>query len=144
MKVSTMLASKAGHVITVRSDETVRAAVGSLIEHDIGALVVVDKTDVPIGIITERHIVRRIPGDADLLTRPVGEVMTCDVIVGSPQDDLVSVVTTMTEKRIRHLPVIAHGRLVGIISLGDILKAQRDTYRGQAETLETQILGPGP
>lgn len=141
VKISSILASKGGHVITVRPEQTVRSAVGLLIQHDIGALVVVNETDAPVGIITERHIVRRMPGDAELLARSVGEVMTRDVIAGSPHDDLVSVVTAMTEKRIRHLPVIDHGRLVGILSLGDVLRAERDTYHGEVETLETRILG---
>jgi CBS domain-containing protein len=57
-----------------------------------------------------------------------------------PQDDLYSVMHTMTEKRFRHLPIVDEGRLIGIISIGDILKAQRDAYRGEIDTLETQIL----
>jgi CBS domain-containing protein len=141
MKIASVLASKGRPVITVRPEHSVGAAVELLIEHDIEALVVVDAGDVPVGIITERHIVRRLPGQAALLARPVGDVMTTDVVVCSPHDELTSVLTTMTEHRIRHLPVVDGGRLVGIISLGDVLRAQRDTYRGEAETLQTRILG---
>jgi CBS domain-containing protein len=70
----------------------------------------------------------------------VWEIMTRNVIIGVPQDDIISVVNTMTEKRFRHLPIMQDDKLIGIISIGDILKAQRDTYRGEIDTLETQIM----
>jgi CBS domain-containing protein len=70
----------------------------------------------------------------------VGEIMTRDVIVGSPHDDLITVGSTMTEKRIRHLPVVDKGRLIGIVTLGDVVKAQRDQYRGEVDTLQIQIM----
>jgi CBS domain-containing protein len=66
--------------------------------------------------------------------------MTRDVIVGTPQDDLVSVGSTMTERRIRHLPIVDKGRLIGIVTLGDVVKAQRDKYRGEVDTLQIQIM----
>ena len=141
MKISSILASKGAGVVTVPPVATVRSAIGLMITHDIGAVVVVDEADVPLGIVTERHIVRRLPRDAEVLDRSVGEVMTRDVIVGQPDDDVAAIVTTMAEKRIRHLPVIDRGKLGGIVSLGDVLKAQRDTYQGVAGTLETRILG---
>jgi CBS domain-containing protein len=65
--------------------------------------------------------------------------MTRDVIVAVPQDDLASVAHTMTERRIRHLPVLDGTRLVGIVSIGDVVKTQRDSYAGQVQTLEMQI-----
>src|SRR5438876_635044 len=71
----------------------------------------------------------------------VAEIMTRDVITGSPHDDLLTVAHTMTEKRIRHLPVVDKGRLVGIVSIGDIVKTQRDKYQGELDTLQAQLLG---
>ncbi|PYN40420.1 MAG: hypothetical protein DMD95_21835 [Candidatus Rokuibacteriota bacterium] len=66
--------------------------------------------------------------------------MTRDVITGQPPDDLLTVAYTMTERRIRHLPVVDQGRLVGMVSIGDVLKAQRDHYQGEVDTLQTQLL----
>jgi signal-transduction protein with cAMP-binding, CBS, and nucleotidyltransferase domain len=62
------------------------------------------------------------------------------LIVGTPQDDLVSVGTTMTDRRIRHLPIVEHNRLVGIVSIGDIVKAHRMELQGEVDTLQTQLL----
>jgi CBS domain-containing protein len=67
--------------------------------------------------------------------------MTRDLVLGTPQDDLMAVGNTMTDKRIRHLPIIAQGRLVGIVSIGDVMKAQRDRYLGEVDTLQIQLLG---
>jgi CBS domain-containing protein len=66
--------------------------------------------------------------------------MTKNVITGLPQDDIKSVANTMTERRIRHIPIVEQGKLVGIISIGDVVKAQRDQYKGEIDTLQTQIL----
>ncbi len=75
-----------------------------------------------------------------IFSQPVSAVMTRDIITAVPQDDLMSVANTMTEMRIRHLPVVDQGRLVGIVSIGDVVKAQRDHYHGEVDTLQTQLL----
>jgi CBS domain-containing protein len=67
--------------------------------------------------------------------------MTRTVITGTPADDLTAVAVTMTNKRFRHLPVLDGGKLVGVISLGDVMKAQRDEYLGEVDTLQTQLIG---
>ena len=140
MKVSSILATKGTHVITIRPEQTVREAIGLLVEHNIGALVVVDKPGQPVGIISERDIVRAAARNEDLFSQPVSQVMTRNVIVGMPQDDLMSVAHTMTEKRFRHLPIVDRGKLVGIVSIGDVVKAQRDQYKGEIDTLTHQII----
>lgn len=140
MNISSLLSTKSSEVVTIGPDATIRDAISRLARHNIGALVVAEGTGHVVGIISERDIVRHLAADRDLLARKVSEIMTKEVIVGLPEDDVMSVAHTMTEKRFRHIPVIREDRLIGIISIGDILKAQRDQYQGQIDTLETQIM----
>jgi CBS domain-containing protein len=143
MNIASLLATKGGLVVTARAEQTIRDALGLLARHNIGALVVVDERHLPIGILSERDVVRAADRDAQIFSRSVGSLMTRDVIVATPQDDLMTVGTTMTERRIRHLPVVEGGRLVGIVSIGDVVKAERDRYRGEVDTLQIQLLGEG-
>ena len=144
MNIASILARKGGRVVTGRPEQSIRQALSLLAEHNIGALVVVDETGVPAGILSERDIVREAARDERLFARTVGEIMTRDVIVGVPEDDLRAVRHTMTERRIRHVPVIADGRLVGIVSIGDVVKAELDQYLGEVDTLQTQVSGVKP
>ncbi len=141
MNVARLLATKGMGVVTIRPEQTIREAIDLLTRHNIGALVVVDKTGGPVGIISERDIVRQLARHEDLFTDPVSTIMTKNLITGMPQDDLKSVANTMTEKRIRHLPLVDQGKLVGIISIGDVVRAQRDQYQGEIDTLQNHILG---
>jgi CBS domain-containing protein len=127
-------------VVTVRPDQTIREAIALLAKHNIGALVAVDAENRPVGILSERDITRQLARNEDLFTLLVSDLMTKDVITGMPQDDLKSVANTMTDKRIRHLPIVDQGKLCGIISIGDVVKTQRDQYMGEVDTLQTQIL----
>ena len=140
MNIASLLAKKSGAPITIRPEQTVRDALVLLATHNIGALVVVNAAGMPVGIVSERDIVREAARNEQVFGRAMSEIMTRDVITGVPEDDLASVANLMTEKRIRHLPVVTGGKLIGIISIGDVVKAQRDTYQGEVETLETQIL----
>lgn len=140
MNIASVLATKGSKVVTMDPDQSVRRALTLLAQHNIGAVVVVDGSGRPIGIVSERDIVRQAASDEQLFSRAISSIMTREVIVGVPHDDLAAVGNTMTERRIRHLPVVEHGQLVGIISIGDVVKAQRDQYQGQVETLQTQLL----
>jgi CBS domain-containing protein len=139
MNIASILARKGGKVATCRPGQSIRQALALLAEHNIGALVVVDEGDLPAGMLSERDIVREAARDERLFTRSVGEIMTRDVIVGVPEDDLRAVRRTMTERRIRHVPVVVEGRLVGIVSIGDVVKAELDQYLGEVDTLQTQV-----
>jgi len=139
MNIAHVLARKGGHVFTIRPEQTIREALAALARHNIGALVVVDQDDRPVGILSERDIVREAVRNEELFSGPVRVLMTADVIVGSPEDDLKAVAHTMTEMHVRHLPVVSGGRLVGIVSIGDVVKAQRDEYEGEVATLQIQI-----
>jgi CBS domain-containing protein len=143
MKVRNILATKKGNIISIRGDESVRQAIAMLVQHRIGALIVLDEAERLVGILSERDIMRFAAADEQLFGRPVSDIMTRDVIVGMPQDDVIAVAHTMLEKRFRHLPIVDEGQLVGIISIGDVLKIQRDAYRGEVDTLETRIIAEG-
>jgi len=145
MNIASLLAKKGVNVVTVGPRDTIREALKRLAQHNIGALVVVDGQGGLTGIVSERDIVRALartePARTEaILTEPIDAIMTRNVIIGTPQDDLVAAGTTMTERHIRHLPVMEGGRLVGIISIGDIVKAQRDHYQGEVDTLQIQLL----
>lgn len=140
MNVAAILAKKGTGVVTIQSDQSVREAIALLVKHNIGALVVVDGSNRPVGILSERDITRAIAKNEQIFSRSVAELMTKSVITGMPQDDLRIVAHTMTEKRFRHLPIMDKGQLIGIVSIGDVVKAQRDQYEGEIDTLQTQIL----
>jgi CBS domain-containing protein len=138
MKVRTILATKGTKVITIRPTQPLTEAARLLSEHNIGALVVVNEDGLPVGILSERDIVRAAANED--FSRSVDQLMTKEVVIGLPQDDLMSVAHTMTENRFRHLPIMEQGQLVGIVSIGDIVKFQRDHYQGEIDTLQTQII----
>lgn len=140
MKVSRVLATKGMGVITIGPEQTIREALALLTRHNIGALVVVDQERRPVGILSERDITRQLARDEAIFVHPVQQYMTSELITAMPQDDLASVANTMTEKHIRHLPIMDQGKLVGIVSIGDVVKAQRDAYQGEVDTLQTQII----
>ena len=140
MNIASLLSTKGVKVVTIGPQDTIRHALGRLAEHNIGALVVVDGQGGLVGIVSERDIVRALARSEAILVEPIATIMTRDVVIGTPQDDLVAVGNTMTEHRFRHLPIVEGGRLVGIISLGDVVKAQRDQYQGEVDTLQFQIL----
>ncbi|MEO5373390.1 MAG: CBS domain-containing protein [Alphaproteobacteria bacterium] len=122
MFVSAILKQKDGHVIACSPTVSVRQAAKTLQEHRIGALVVVDAKGLT-GIFTERDIVRGIAvhGDA-VLDMPIRGLMTPDVITCRPDDTVQNVEALMTERRFRHVPVLDGDMLVGIISIGDVVK----------------------
>ena len=140
MNIASILAKKGGSVVTTRPEQTIRQTLALLASHNIGAVVVVDDGMRPLGILSERDIVCALARDETVLQSPVSSLMTRNLVLGVPQDDLVAVGFAMTERRIRHLPVVTDGRLVGIVSIGDVVKAQRDQYQGQLDTLQIQLL----
>ncbi len=141
MQIKNILAKKGMNVITIRPDQTLRDVVALLAKHKIGVLVVVDASGKPAGIISERDIIRVADQNENFFKTRIDAVMTKDVVVGSPDDDLKSVQQTMTQRKFRHLPVMEQGKLIGIISIGDVVKAIVEEYQGEIETLQTQITG---
>jgi len=140
VNISDILRHKAGHsgadVVTIAPAETVATLVGSLAEHNVGALVVAAEEQV-IGIVSERDVVRKIAErGAELLDATVEQIMSTPVVSCSTKDSVDGIAATMTERRIRHMPVIDDGRLVGIVSIGDVVSSrirQLESDRGQLE-----------
>jgi CBS domain-containing protein len=143
MNIASILATKGDKVVTIRADQSIREALGVLSQHNIGALVVVDIDMRPVGILSERDIVRAAAKDEQVFPVLVGQLMTRDLVLGTPGDDLGAVGQTMVQRRIRHLPVVQGERLVGIVSIGDVMKAQRDQYLGEVDTLQTIVMERG-
>jgi CBS domain-containing protein len=139
MNIANILARKGPMAVTVRPEQSIQEALLLLDRHNIGALIAVEGEH-PVGILSERDIVREAARNEKFFMRVVADLMTRDVITGQPHDDLLSVAHTMTERRIRHLPVVDQGRLIGMVSIGDVVKAQRDHYQGEVDTLQTQLL----
>ena len=139
MKISAILATKGMSVITVRPEQSLSEAIALLSKHNIGALVVVDSANKPVGILSERDIVRKTAEDHDVFSAPISQVMTRKLVTGNPHDEVHSVLLTMTDRRFRHLPVVEEGKLVGIVSIGDLVKAQLNEYKGEIDTLQTRI-----
>ncbi|NCF64708.1 MAG: CBS domain-containing protein [Chloroflexi bacterium] len=141
MEIGNILATKPSRIITISRGNLVREAISRLTEHRIGAIIVVDDAGDLCGILSERDIVRWAAKNEDVFSQAVGDVMTKDVVVGVPKDDIMSVAHVMTERRFRHLPIVDDsGKVIGMISIGDVMKAQRDEYSGEIDTLETQIM----
>jgi CBS domain-containing protein len=140
MNIKGILATKSRLVFTIRPQQTVAEAVDLLAKQNIGALVVTNAEGKIVGIITERDIIRQAAKSQSIFAQKVSDIMTRGVIVGLLEDDAMSVAHTMTERRFRHIPILDGEELIGIVSIGDLVKAQRDQYEGQIDTLETQIL----
>nr|BFE36579.1 CBS domain-containing protein [Actinomadura rugatobispora] len=125
---------------TVRPDATVRDLLAALAEHNIGAVVVSPDGATIAGIASERDVVRRLhEHGADLLGRPVSTIMTAQVRTCEPGADVDDLRRTMTEHRIRHLPVVEDGRLAGIVSIGDVVKSAIDELESEREYLVDYI-----
>jgi CBS domain-containing protein len=136
MRISDILRSKGNAVSTVRPDATVRQLLAALAEHNIGALVVSEDGESILGIVSERDVVRQMhERGAGLLEAPVSSIMTADVRTCTPDEDVDLLRTTMTEHRFRHVPVVREGKLIGIVSIGDVVKSTISELETEREHL---------
>jgi CBS domain-containing protein len=141
MRISDLLRQKGTAVATIAPTATVRQLVTALREHNIGAAVVTTDGDAVVGIVSERDVVRKLDErGADLLGARVSEIMTRDVLTCGPDDTVDSLAETMTERRIRHMPVLEHGHLAGIVSIGDVVKSHIRQLETDRQQLESYIL----
>lgn len=141
MLVAEILRDKGGEVFSVAPTVTLAEACGHLEARRVGALIVCDGDRV-VGVISERDVVRAIAADGGAsLTRPVSDYMTGDVIFAEPGETVAILMSRMTDRRIRHLPVMKGDRLAGVISIGDVVKCQIAEATQEAESLRTYIAG---
>ena len=140
MRISDVIRRKGGDVITVRTDASVTELLSLLSEHKIGAVVVSDDGESVHGIVSERDIVRHLHTDgAALLDAPVGQIMTAEVHTASPDESLDALESMMTERRFRHVPVVVDGKLVAIVSIGDVVKNRIDDLQAERDQLRDYI-----
>jgi len=142
MTIKQLLDKKGREVYTISPDDSVFEAIRRMAERGIGALVVTNDEGEPVGIITERDYARKVilKGRSSKET-PVREIMTEKVIFISPEHTIEEAMAIMTEKKIRHLPVLKEGRLDGIISIGDVVKAIIENQKFMIDQLTSYIQG---
>lgn len=140
MTIAKIMTQKTGPIISIDPDETLQTAATILTEARVGALVAIDKTGTLVGILSERDIVRHcsVKGGAAMATA-VKDAMTKNVMTASPQDGIDSALARMTDRRIRHLPVLSGGKLIGVVSIGDLVKAKIDETLADADAMRAYI-----
>jgi CBS domain-containing protein len=144
MRISDILRSKGAGVVTIGPEDSVRSLVAALAEHNLGALVVTTDGATVAGIVSERDIARGLQAGPDLLDAPVSQIMTTEVHTRNPDDSIEDLMLLMTERRIRHVPVVAgNGALVGIVSIGDVVKGRIGQLEFEKQQLEGYIAGAG-
>jgi CBS domain-containing protein len=139
MLVAEILKDKGDAVFSIRPDTQLAEACGELDRLKVGALIVCD-ADRVVGVLSERDVVRAVAqGGAGALDKPVSDYMTADVVFAEPGETVAILMGRMTDRRIRHLPVLRDARLAGVISIGDVVKCQIAEATQEAESLRTYI-----
>jgi CBS domain-containing protein len=142
MRIRDVLNAKPAGVLTVERSTPVPSLLAALAARGVGAAVVVDGEGGVVGMVSERDVVRHLHhrGRA-VLTDTVGSIMTAPVTTCGPDDEVDALGAVMTERRIRHLPVIEDGTLAGIVSIGDVVKTRLDMLEDHRRQLEAYIAG---
>ena len=139
MTIGAILYGRTGAVISARQDDSVRAVIDLLAQHRIGAVPVLDG-DIIVGIFSERDLVRLISSyGPDALDRKIDDVMTKSPVTCDSGMAVIGALSQMTQKRIRHLPVVDEGRLVGFVSIGDLVKYRIDKIEAEAAAMRDYI-----
>ena len=141
MKVKDLLRHNSKEIITIEPTAKIGDAMGLLVKHRISSLPVVDEEASVVGIISDRDIFREAFDDPDNYRDiTVGERMTTEVIIGVPDDEISYIAGIMTNNRIRHVPIVDEGKLVGLISTGDVVKTQMDKLQTENRYLRQYIM----
>jgi CBS domain-containing protein len=140
VRIADLLRHKGSDVATVPPGISVAGLLEDLDRHNVGAMVVSDEAGTVVGIVSERDVVRKLhERGAELLHAHVSEIMTTSVVTCEPTETVDSLASIMTERRIRHMPVVSDGRLVGIVSIGDVVKSRLDEIEREAEEMREYI-----
>jgi CBS domain-containing protein len=141
MNLKDVLAAKGRHrVITVSAKSSIAEAIRTMHAEKVGAVMVPDAEGCPVGIFTERDVVRLYAdGDRDFDKLPVAERMTCSVVLGRLSMPVDEALGLMTERRFRHLPVVEDGKLLGLVSIGDLVKVKLDEAAQETQALRAYI-----
>ena len=139
MRIADVLRNKGASVATITPETSVAGLLTELTVHNIGAMVVVSP-DGLVGIVSERDVVRKLHEvGGEILRQPVSEIMTTLVVTCTPDDSVDRLNALMTERRVRHVPVVVNGRLAGIVSIGDVVKTRMEELEAQQEQLQAYI-----
>jgi CBS domain-containing protein len=139
MRIADVLRNKGAAVVTINPEATVTELLAGLAAHNIGAMVVVGPEGV-VGIVSERDIVRQLHiHGASVLSRPVSKIMTPVVSTCCKNDTVDSLSVLMTQNRVRHVPVVENGKLIGIVSIGDVVKTRMEELEAEHAQLQSYI-----
>jgi CBS domain-containing protein len=139
--VSAILKGKGNAVVTARPTESLQAISKLLVKHRIGAVIVCEPAGPPLGILSERDIVNAVAAfGAPGLDRPASEAMTRDLLTCEPGNSVDELMTIMTNSRVRHLPVVEQGQLLGIVSIGDVVKCKLDEASAEVGLLRDYVM----
>jgi CBS domain-containing protein len=140
LKIVEVLSAKPeGGVITITPDAGVRELIAKLAEHNVGALIVSSDGETVEGIVSERDVVRHLHHDGTVVNNTVGAIMTEVVETTSPDSTLDELMEVMTRRRIRHVPVVKDGVLVGIVSIGDVVKHKMSQLEFERDQLDSYV-----
>ena len=140
MRIGDVLQAKPSHeVVTIRPDAGVRELLALLAEHNVGALIVSTDGESVDGIVSERDVVRHLHHDGTVVNNNVRAIMTAVVETCDQDTPLDELMKIMTERRIRHVPVVHEGRLVGIISIGDVVKHRIGQLEFERDQLDSYV-----
>ena len=139
MRIADVLRTKGGAVATIQPDATVAELIAGLAEHNIGAMVVLASSGLE-GIVSERDVVRQLHKQGpEVLDSPVSKIMTSVIATCAKADTIDAISALMTEKRVRHVPVLDNGKLIGIVSIGDVVKNRIDELEAEHAQLQSYI-----
>ena len=144
MRIAQLLSRKGGDVVAIGPDASLSDLLTLLAEHNIGAVVVRDDGGSVVGIVSERDVVRSLSATATASapsdrSDTVATIMTSEVLTCTPQEDVEALAVRMTENRLRHLPVVDGQELVGIVSIGDVVKSRLDELQAERDQLEDYV-----